>query len=387
MLSAKFMYKKVVADVSAAFLHAALAATRPRGRVGFVMPQSYLASGDAKGARDAILARGALRSLWSCRETLFAGANVRVCAIVLERTTSRPRLVRRAFGADFHALKPTATPTRDHPTWSHLLADALGVPQCATAMDERATIESIAYATADFRDQYYGLRGCIIDREQGSEASHPQLIATRHVELAHSLWGHAPAKIHGTMFQHPRVDRVELERTTTLAPWVAARLIPKVLVATQTRVIEALVDSHGTLLPLVPLLTVTPRPRVDLWMLAAAIASPLVAARAVALYAGSALSSTAIKVSAKQLLAMPIPSQQRAWRESARHFKAASCAASVSTRESHLERFAVASLRAHELSESDAAAVMRFWNQRRNPSPRPRAKAPKNQTPAGAGAR
>jgi hypothetical protein len=130
-------------------------------------------------------------------------------------------------------------------------------------------------------------------------------------------------------------------------------------------VIEAFVDEEGGALPLVPLLTVTARNSADIWMVAAAVASPVIAARAVALYSGSAMSAGAIKLSAKQLLAMPLPSVELAWRESAREFEAASRATDRAAREQHLRSFAHASCLAHALNECDITAVMTFWNDRR----------------------
>ena len=357
------------ADLAAAFLHVALAATRAHGRLGCVMPQSYLASSDAKGARDAALARASLRLVWSCRETLFADASVRVCAVVLERdgvnNAAKDRVVRCAFGADFQPSPSCQQPTTNDPTWSHLLAEGFGAPACVASLHSRATLDSIAFATADFRDQYYGLRGAIVDREHAVDATHPKLLTTKYVELAESTWGCVDAKILGAIFRHPRVDRATLERELKLSAWIASRLVPKVLVATQTRVIEAFVDEEGGVLPLVPLLTVTARNSADIWMVAAAVASPIIAARAVALYSGSAMSAGAIKLSAKQLLAMPLPSVEPAWRESAREFEAASRATDHATREQHLRSFACASCLAHALNERDITAVMTFWNDRR----------------------
>ena len=149
-----------------------------------------------------------------------------------------------------------------------------------------------------------------------------------------------------------------------MSAWMTTRLVPKILVATQTKVIEAWVDARGEVLPLVPLLIVTPREGVDVWQLAAALASPIVAARAVAHYAGSALSSTAIKLSAKQLLLMPLPSHEAAWLESAQHFKRASQESAAAARHAALSAFALASCHAHRLNATERRAMLEFWNRR-----------------------
>jgi hypothetical protein len=91
--------------------------------------------------------------------------------------------------------------------------------------------------------------------------------------------------------------------------------VPKVVVATQTRVLEAAVDLAGSWWPSVPTIAVTPRSggEPDLWALAAVLSAPPVSAWAVRHYGGSALSGDAIKLSAAQVLAIPLPGGADAW--------------------------------------------------------------------------
>ena len=154
-----------------------------------------------------------------------------------------------------------------------------------------------------------------------------------------------------------------------MAAWADARLVPKVLIATQTKVVEAVVDERGEWLPLVPLITATLRSEaveqgIDLWMLAAAIASPVVVARAAARYYGTALSGAAIKLSARQLLEMPLPRERASWRESADALREAAGETAGDARRAALERFARASCAAHGLAAADADAVVAFWRAR-----------------------
>ena len=378
-------------DLAAAFLLTNLPRLAEGGRLAFVMPQSFLSTGDARGARAAALALAPLRSIWSANESLFEDANVRVCALVFARGPARP--VRRAFGADFAPLRGRGAQPRGGGTppsgavgasWSALLAEAFGAPRAGANVDaEAGTIADIAHATADFRDQYYGLRGAI--REDGGG---PRLITTKHIDLARCGWGECEVRALGVRYTRPTIEAGLLAGVKGMDGWLDARCVPKVLVATQTKVIEAWVDERGEAAPLVPILTVTlrggtavtrgsARPRgdapprgdalprgVDLWMLAAAVASPVVAARALALYAGSALSPGAIKLSAKQLLAMPLPRDRSAWRESARHFKAASAADSAAARDRALRDFAESSCAAHGLDGRAQREVLAFWSAR-----------------------
>jgi hypothetical protein len=170
-----------------------------------------------------------------------------------------------------------------------------------------------------------------------------------------------------------------------------ARLVPKVLVATQTRVMEAVVDERGAWLPVVPLIVTTLREDaradgVDLWMLAAAVASPVVAAEAARLSYGAALSAHAIKLSAKQLLAMPLPADRDAWRESAALFRSASHAPDDVAREGLLRRFAEASCRAYGLDAASSARLLRFWCDRAFGAERGAQRRAKTTAPAEAGA-
>jgi SAM-dependent methyltransferase len=356
------------ADLSAAFLLEALRHAAPGAVVGFVMPQSFLAAAAARPARAWIAGHAQVRALWTADEMLFDDAGVRVSALVVRQLAAGARAassVERAFGPDFkpmgavdHARLACGEP------WSSLFADKRGVPQ-VEAGDAPALAE-VATATADFRDQFYGLRGAIVDAADADESRFPRLVSTRHVDLARCRWGEVPARILFERFAAPRADRAALERDPSMAAWMRARLVPKVLVATQTRVMEAVVDEQGAWLPVVPLLTATLRPQadIDLWMLAAAVASPVVTAEAARVSYGAALSAGAIKLSARQLLAMPLPSVRDEWTASATALRDASMSVESPIREAHLRAFAAASCRAHRLGGTAAAEVIGFWERR-----------------------
>jgi methylase of polypeptide subunit release factors len=351
-------------DLAAAFLVTSLPRLSPRGRLAFVMPQSFLSTGDARTARDAALGCANLHAIWSCNESLFEDAIVRVCAVVLSPAKSRG--VRRAFGAEFAPLSLThRQPKAGDESWSSLLAEGFGAPDVAVvASAPTRTIGDIALATADFRDQYYGLQGAISEGGAIGEGGGPRLVTTKHIDLANCAWGECEVRALGVKYTRPTIDRAKLAPRAKMVAWMESRLVAKILVATQTTVIEAWVDERGEVVPLVPLITVTPRPGVDIWLLAAAIASPIVAARAVAHYAGSALSATAIKLSAKQLMAMPLPSDKRAWTASAKCFKDASRADNPADRARAIQAFAEVSCRAHGLTASEQREMMAFWAKR-----------------------
>ena len=366
------------ADLSAAFLIEACRHVAPGGVVGFVMPQWFLAAADLRAARAWVAANTRVHALWTADERLFEDASVRVAALVVEPGVGfhpDPRLSRtieRAFGAAFAPATPIdgARLAGDGP-WAALFADVRGVPEIASiAAGDGATIGAIAAATADFRDQFYGLRGAIVDRADADGGLFPKLVSTRHVDLARCRWGAVRVKILFEKYDAPRADRAALEADDAMRAWMHARLVPKILVATQTKAMEAVVDERGEWLPVVPILTATLRegagrdPDIDLWMLAAAVASPVVTAEAARISYGAALSSTAIKLSAKQLLAMPLPRDRRAWQESARRFREASAARDDAERVQTLRAFAEASCSAYRLDAGAARAVLAFWSAR-----------------------
>ena len=95
--------------------------------------------------------------------------------------------------------------------------------------------------------------------------------------------------------------------------WVARTRAPKLVVATQTRVVEAAVDVEGTWVPSVPTLAVVPTADEDLWRLAAAVLSPAATAWFARRSAGTGLDRGALKVTGPDLAALPLPTDEAAW--------------------------------------------------------------------------
>ncbi len=291
------------ADAAAAFLEFAVASARPDGgRVGLVLPASLLATRDAAPARRAALAGARLASLWWAQQSVF-DAQVDTCIATFVRGEAQGP-VARWHGPAFAPLGP-AKLAAGAPTWGALLAEAAGIP--AVRLDlghSRGTLGDLADATADFRDQYYGLVGAVGDNGDG-----PPLITSGLIDPNRCRWSQRPVTFARQRYTAPRVDLSAL--TPALAVWAARRLVPKVLVATQTRVIEAVVDVDGAWLPSVPVITVTPRTPEALWRIAAVLAAPPVSAWAAATYLGAGLSGGAFKLSARQVLGLPLP--RRPW--------------------------------------------------------------------------
>ncbi|MCB0962258.1 MAG: hypothetical protein KDA98_02990, partial [Acidimicrobiales bacterium] len=348
-------------DPAGLFLLAGLDAVRADGGVVcLIQPLSLLSARDARGVRAAIGERAAVAGLWVADETVFDAA-VEVCAPILVRGGAAPT-TRLWRGRAVTAAGEAEAPATGDATWSGLLAAAQGVPRPDLEVD--GVLGDVATATADFRDQYYGLVGHVVDAADGG-ADLPPLVTAGLIDPAHLRWGEAPARFAKASYRHPRV------RVAALDPpgrrWAAARLVPKVLVATQTRVLEAVVDVEGRWLPSVPVLTVQAAPE-DLWRVAALVSAPPVVALAARRHLGGARHGRALKLSAAELLALPRPRHRAAWDVGAAAFGAASGAADPEDRRGHLERAAAAMLDAFGCGGDDA--LLAWWRDRLPPTHR-----------------
>jgi N-6 DNA Methylase len=291
------------ADTAGLFLARACEAVRTHGRVGLIQPQSVLAARDAAGVRAAVQQHAALRALWVAQQAVFA-AGTRVVAVIAERGGT-PTRVALYTGPEVVTAGSAEPPGSE--TWAPMAARASGVP--AVDLRSEPTIGSLATATAGFRPQFYGLAGHV--REDGPG---PRLVTAGLIDPLRCRWGERPTRFAGRTWQRPTVDLDGLD--PELRRWFEARRVPKLLVATQTRVIEALVDEVGTLLPSVPVISVE-APADRLWDLAAALLAPPVSAWALARVLGTGLSSDAVRLSARLVLQIPLPSDAGAWAEAA----------------------------------------------------------------------
>lgn len=306
-------------DPAAAFLLVGLDLARPDGaRIALVQPRSVATARDAAGVRRRLVEAASLDALWLVGEGAFDAA-VDVCVPVLRVGDGpAPAVVHLRRGRPAETGGTGRRPTPQDRSWSHLLAASAGLPRRVLRGD--GVLGDLAEATADFRDQYYGLAGHMVDRPDGDDARHPPLVTSGLIDPAHLAWGERTTRFNKATYRHPRVDRAAL--SAELERWVARRTVPKVLVATQTRVLEAVVDPDGRLLPSVPVLTVTAEAG-RLWHVAAVLTCPSVTLEAAGRHLGAARNATALKLSASDLLALPLPSDHRRWAEAAAQLRAA----------------------------------------------------------------
>jgi N-6 DNA Methylase len=282
-------------DAAWLFLLAGCDLARPGGRVALVEPQSLVGARDAAAVRAAVDDRARLLDIWVDERPVFA-ASVRVCAPVLEVDPER------------RDGEPNA--------WSARFADAVGIPRVLTA--STGTVGDLAMVIAGFRDEYYGLVDVVREHAAGDDATSP-LVTSGLIDWLGCSWGSRPARFAKHTWRAPVVDLAELESAggRAGARWVTRTRVPKLVVAAQTRVVEAAVDAEGAWVPSVPVVSVVPHDPADLWRLAAAVASPAATAWLLGRAPGTALARGALKVAAPHLLTLPLPIDHGAWDEAA----------------------------------------------------------------------
>ncbi len=356
-------------DTAATFLYLGASLLRDGGRMTLVQPQSILVTRDAAPVRRAVLESNSLTALWVSNEHVFAGASVFTCAPTLQRDGPRRVRVLRSCRGSFTALPPVDVDCDEligAETWGPLAAAALGIPEINYRSS--GVLSQIADATADFRDQYYGLDGFLVDDADlpadADRSQYPTIVTTGLVDLAQCHWGRTPTRILKRRWNAPRVDRRRMVLEGELGPWIGQRLVPKVILATQTKVIEVFVDERGEHIPSLPLITIVPHDSDLIWHVAACLASPVICAHSLRHFAGAALSFEAIKVSAKQVLALPTPEEGPAWDAAAAAIRAAHTASAREEQQRQLLEFAMLSMRAFQVPEDQVRIVFDWWSTR-----------------------
>jgi SAM-dependent methyltransferase len=273
------------ADAAVEFLALAVELARAdAGRVGLVLPQSILGARDAAPVRERVAVQADLTwSWWAPRQQHFDAA-VNVCAL---------GFVRPATGVT------TAT------SFTGVVTGPLGVPLLPAGLATAGTLGDRADLNANFRDEYYALVPAVSD-----EAIGPPLVTSGLIDPGRCRWGEQPVTFAKRTFAAPRVDLGKLDGR--FPAWAARKLVPKVLVANQTRIIEAVADPDGAWLPGVPVSTVTPLagdPDVvrTVWEVAAVLTSPVASVHAWHWAAGTGLSTTAVRLGPAVLAAVPWP--------------------------------------------------------------------------------
>jgi predicted RNA methylase len=253
-------------------------ATAWSSSIGLVLPVSVLATNDGRAARAAVASAG----LGVASLTMLGGdafdASVDTCALV---------------------LKP-GVPVPSGSTWSGLLGD--DVPDVALG---GAPLGDSCEVVAGFRQHFYGLRGHVHEGGDGLP-----LVTSGAIEPG--SWGGRSVRFDGVRYSAPRVSLDGV--SPSVQAWFRALLRPKVVVATQTRVLEAAADADGVVVPSVPVISVVPTEPARLCPVLAVLLSPPVSAWAIRSFGGAALGAGALKLGCGQVRQVPTPcSSVAAW--------------------------------------------------------------------------
>jgi hypothetical protein len=364
LLSVKFgEVKQPYTDLATLFMVAGQSLLRPGGREALVHPLALFAAQDAGPARRRLAQNGSIESIWLTTEHIFPSASVFVCAVCIRKGGPRSGAAVRKHSNAFISAEPIPVDMdhlADEPTWGELIADLIGVPRVRLPGTQR--VRDLAGVTADFRDQFYGLIPYVVEDGPGTaDAEYPPLVITGLIDPAVCLWGSRSCKFGKKKWERPRVDLRRLVAESPLAAWASGRLTPKIVVATQSKVIEAFADPTGRVINTVPTLTVTPKRSEDLWRLLAVLLAPPVSAWALGRYAGTALSISAIKLSAEQAGLVPLPTATGPWERAAASVQRASETADDAAREAHLFKAGALMCDAYEVAREP---VLSWWRER-----------------------
>jgi hypothetical protein len=300
-------------DAAALFVLRGMEMVGDEGVVALVLPRSVLAARDAAGVRDEVVRRAWLAECWIPGERLFDASVDVVMPVLAVGAVPGATAVVTGRAADRPAGEVSAGELAVG-TWSALHATALGVPQVVRRAAPRCVGE-VASATAGFRDQYYGLVGRIHD-EPAADGRWARLATTAMIDPGRCRWGAVAVRFGRRSWTSPHVDldAVATADASVLA-WVERLLVPKVMVATQTRVIEAVADPLGRYVPSTPLIAVVPRADGGerAGSIAAALLAPPASAWAHHRFGGGGLSPTALKLAAREVERIPLPVDRGPW--------------------------------------------------------------------------
>ena len=357
-------------DTASLFAALATGIAAPGGRIALVLPRSFLAARDAGRARARSIRSAGLVHVWLPRRRLF-GAAVDVCVPVWERPSgagcSPPGIVARSVGLPPVPASAAAAPVpaQGAASWSFLLAglgDEPPVPSL-TGLSADGSLGDGCTVTAGFRDQYYGLIPFVVD-DPGADlddATHAPLVTSGLIDPARSAWGSRTTRYAGRRWAAPRVDLAAVAAAGgSLARWTERKRVPKLLVAAQTRTIEAVADPDGRWLPSTPVATVVPAAGRQ-WHVLAVLLSPVASVAALLDNRGSGLSPGSIRLPPTALRALPAPARRGPWDEAAEAVRAAAGAVDPAARAALLRSSATSMCAAYGLDPEPAVS---WWEGR-----------------------
>ncbi len=345
-----------------------------RGLVAMVQPTGLISGANNAKLRTELLSRGELVWLWMTEQQV-GDATTRTAAVVVRRNEHTPQdndavtIARGPIdGQTRETLHLTCGDLLRAPTWSHLVIDTSSIP--CPQLVSRGVVSDLVEVSADFRDQYYGLVGAVVEHAKvcdrvdvEGEAQLPKLVTSGLIDPHQLLWGQRTTTFNRQRFESPRVDLASLRANPRLLQWCQSRLQPKILLATQTRILEGVVDQDGVVIPSVPVISI--HGDVDvLWKIAAVLHTPVISAWMAVRVLDDSTAQSALKVNATQTRALPLPCDAELWDQAVRLNQQVAGSDDQMVRLDLLLRAAVLMHRAYGLTEEQSATVTEWWQAR-----------------------
>ena len=343
------------ADTAGFFLLVGSSMLSEKGILLMIQPQSFLSAADSLPIRENLEEQMDLIGMWIGGSDIFE-AGVHVCAPIFGPVEGESQL-RLWDGPEIEERPPIGRRKKDN--WTEIISAVSGVP-CVNLQGPE--LKNISSSTAGFRDQFYGLKDYVSEKHlcQGNWAP---LITVGMIDPFRNRWGQGTFRYANKNWIEPVVDLDALRKgNLELFHWVKDRLRPKILVATQTKILEVLPDPEGRLIPSTPVISVECDYE-NVWLISAALSSPAASARAFARAAGAAMSSDTLKLSATQISEIPLPERTFEWNQGAEYAQQAYLAESEPLWASNLHKLGQETAKAYEVNND----VFEWWLNRLPP--------------------
>ena len=357
------------ADSAGLFLLRSLDLVRPGGLVSLILPTSFLAARDARPLRAAVSRRAEVEAVWTGGDDIGFDASVSVWAPVLRTqaaSTNRGEVVR--FGGRTVEESDRISFVPDPESWSPLMIDGACDLGAQLAAGTGAVLGDVARSRAGFRRHFYGLAPFVFDDPKGRRGDLPRLVTTGAID-PFRLRRDVPVRFDGRRFDRPVVDTAALRTADpTLATWVDDLLRPKVVVASQGTVVEAVVDVDGAFVPSTPVIALLPTVgvRIGVDHLAAVVGSPVASMLLHRRAGGSGMGRGTCRVTGAFLESLPLPSDPIRWNSAARSVRRAQVAAREGDRAQWhraLDRYTSEIIGSYQIG--DVAETVAWWRDRR----------------------
>ena len=337
------------ADTAGFFLLVGSSMLSEKGILLMIQPQSFLSAADSLPIRENLEEQMDLIGMWIGGSDIFE-AGVHVCAPIFGPEEGESQL-KLWDGPEIEERPPISRRKKDN--WTEIISAVSGVP-CVNLQGPE--LKNISSSTAGFRDQFYGLKDYVSEKHlcQGDWAP---LITVGMIDPFRNRWGQGTFRYANKNWIEPVVDLDALRKgNLELFHWVKDRLRPKILVATQTKILEVLPDPEGRLIPSTPVISVECDYE-NVWLISAALSSPAASARAFARAAGAAMSSDTLKLSATQISEIPLPERTFEWNQGAEYAQQAYLAESEPLWASNLHKLGQETAKAYEVNND----VFEWW--------------------------